>query len=148
MGSGLVIGFNWLLNNSWAHFTDHCHTQISVLSHVGWLRLPTADVPLLPFPTAPVLAFLQPSQSVGRSVKLLLAVASTVIPGFSLLEIRDQDFYTDHTENTTSNSSSIVKWRHYWRGPHTKHRFQQLFQCCVLHSRYLTMTVYLAPLFY
>jgi hypothetical protein len=28
-----------------------------------------------------------------RSVKLLLAFASTVIPGFSLLEIHDQDFY-------------------------------------------------------
>jgi hypothetical protein len=31
---------------------------------------------------------------VGRSVKLLLAFASTVIPGFSRLEIHDQDFYT------------------------------------------------------
>jgi hypothetical protein len=29
---------------------------------------------------------------VGRSVKLLLAFASTVIPGFILLEIHDQDF--------------------------------------------------------
>jgi hypothetical protein len=28
----------------------------------------------------------------GRSVTLLLAFASTVIPGFSLLEIHDQDF--------------------------------------------------------
>jgi hypothetical protein len=29
-----------------------------------------------------------------RSVKLLLAFASTVIPGFSILEIQDQDFYS------------------------------------------------------
>jgi hypothetical protein len=28
-----------------------------------------------------------------RSVKFLLAIASTVIPGFVLLEINDQDFY-------------------------------------------------------
>jgi hypothetical protein len=32
--------------------------------------------------------------SVGRSVKFLLDFASTVIPGFRLLEIRDQDFYS------------------------------------------------------
>jgi hypothetical protein len=31
---------------------------------------------------------------VGRSVKLLLTFASTVIPGFSLFEIHDQDFYS------------------------------------------------------
>jgi hypothetical protein len=30
----------------------------------------------------------------GRSVKLLMAFASTVIPGFSLLEIHDQDLYS------------------------------------------------------
>jgi hypothetical protein len=28
----------------------------------------------------------------GRSIKLLLAFASTVIPGFSVLEIHEQDF--------------------------------------------------------
>jgi hypothetical protein len=32
--------------------------------------------------------------SVGQPVQLLLAFASTVIPGFSLLEIHDQDFYS------------------------------------------------------
>jgi hypothetical protein len=32
--------------------------------------------------------------SIGRSVKLLLAFVSTVIPGFSPLEIHDQDFYS------------------------------------------------------
>jgi hypothetical protein len=32
--------------------------------------------------------------SVGRLVKLLLILASTVIPGFSLLDIHDQDFYS------------------------------------------------------
>jgi hypothetical protein len=30
----------------------------------------------------------------GWPVKLLLAFASTIIPGFSLLEIHDQDFYS------------------------------------------------------
>jgi hypothetical protein len=30
----------------------------------------------------------------GRSVKLLLAFASTVIPGFNLLKIHEQDFYS------------------------------------------------------
>jgi hypothetical protein len=33
-------------------------------------------------------------RSVGRSVELLLALASTVIPGFSLLDIHGQDFYS------------------------------------------------------
>jgi hypothetical protein len=32
--------------------------------------------------------------SVGQAVKLLLAFASTEIPGFSFLEIHDQDFYS------------------------------------------------------
>jgi hypothetical protein len=32
MGFGLVIGFIWLLNNSWLHFTKHYHTETSVLS--------------------------------------------------------------------------------------------------------------------
>jgi hypothetical protein len=31
-------------------------------------------------------------QSIGRSDKLLLGFASTVIPGFSFLEIHDKDF--------------------------------------------------------
>jgi hypothetical protein len=34
--------------NSWPHFTDLCHTQISVLSHghrcAAWYRLPTAPI--------------------------------------------------------------------------------------------------------
>jgi hypothetical protein len=34
------------------------------------------------------------SRSVGRSVKLLLTFASTVVPGFTLFEIHDQDFYS------------------------------------------------------
>jgi hypothetical protein len=33
-------------------------------------------------------------RSVGQSVKFLLVFTSTVIPGFSLLEICDQDFYS------------------------------------------------------
>jgi hypothetical protein len=32
-------------------------------------------------------------QSVSQLVKLLLAFASTVIPGFSAFEIHDQDFF-------------------------------------------------------
>jgi hypothetical protein len=32
--------------------------------------------------------------SVGRSVKMLLAFASTVVPGFSLLEMMTKIFYT------------------------------------------------------
>jgi hypothetical protein len=32
--------------------------------------------------------------SIGRSIKLPMAFTSTVIPGFSLLEIHDQDFYS------------------------------------------------------
>jgi hypothetical protein len=45
---------------------------------------------MLPCSPAPVLV----ARSVGRSAKLLLAFCSTVIPGFSLLEIHDQDFYS------------------------------------------------------
>jgi hypothetical protein len=33
---------------------------------------------------------------------------------------------TDRTENATSKRSSLVAWRHYWRGLHKRHRFQQL----------------------
>jgi hypothetical protein len=42
--------------------------------------LPTGDCPTI--------------GSFGRSVKLQLVYARTVIPGFSLLEIHDQDFYS------------------------------------------------------
>jgi hypothetical protein len=33
------------------------------------------------------------NRTVGQSVKLLLAFTSTVIPGFSLLKVHDQDLY-------------------------------------------------------
>jgi hypothetical protein len=35
-----------------------------------------------------------PADLVGRSVQLLIVFASTVIPGFCLLKIHDQDFYS------------------------------------------------------
>jgi hypothetical protein len=43
-----------------------------------------------------------------RSVKLLLAFASTIIPGFSLLEIHDEEFYylLDMYKFQNGNSSS------------------------------------------
>jgi hypothetical protein len=51
-GFGLITGFIEPLNNTWLHFTTHCHTQTSVLSHglhcAAWQRFPTVDVPLLP----------------------------------------------------------------------------------------------------
>lgn len=34
-------------------------------------------------------------------------------------------------QNTASNSSCVVEWRHCWRGPHRKHRIEQLLQCCM-----------------
>jgi hypothetical protein len=47
--------------------------------------------------------------AVTLSVKFLLAFASTVIPGFSLLEIHDQDFYSlldmDVFQNGASSST-------------------------------------------
>jgi hypothetical protein len=57
---------------------------------------------------------------VGRSVKLLVAFASTVVPVFSLLEIHDQDFHSllDRYvfRNGTSSSTdevSVFLWRRY-----------------------------------
>jgi hypothetical protein len=47
----------------------------------------------------------------GRSVELLQVLASTVIPGFSLLEIHDQNFYspldTYAFRNGTSSSTKV-----------------------------------------
>jgi hypothetical protein len=85
---------------------------------VAWWRLPTAHFPL-PLGSRIVLGFsyrfsqqqltttesqqfsnqLAPlhrltDSSLGRLVEFLLAFASTVIPGFSLLEGHDQDFYS------------------------------------------------------
>jgi hypothetical protein len=54
----------------------------------------------------------------------------------------------DRTENTASNSCSIVGRRCYTPGPHGKHHIKQhLLHCCVLHSRFQTMDVSLAPQF-
>jgi hypothetical protein len=86
-GLGLVIGFIWLLNlvttinyNTIANSHTLRFTKIRNESYYHSLSLPSADwkLPL----------------SIGRSVKLLLVFASTIIPGFSLLEIHDQDFYS------------------------------------------------------
>jgi hypothetical protein len=47
--SGLL---NTAIHNPWLHFTKHCHTHASVLSHClhcsAWWRIPTAVVSLLP----------------------------------------------------------------------------------------------------
>jgi hypothetical protein len=52
------------------------------------------------------------TNSFGRSVKLLLLFASTVTPGFSLLEIHDQDFYslldTYMFQNGASSTNSLL----------------------------------------
>jgi hypothetical protein len=49
---------------------------------------------------------------VGRPVKFLLALASTIIPGFSILEIRDQGFccllYVYMFRNGASTSTKEV----------------------------------------
>jgi hypothetical protein len=44
---------------------------------------------------------------VGQSVKLLLAFASTVVPGFSLLEIHDQDFCSLLDMQVVRNGASL-----------------------------------------
>jgi hypothetical protein len=56
----------------------------------------------------------------GQSVKLLLAFASTVIPGFSLLEIHDQDFYSlldmyvfQNGASSSMKERSVFLCRHY-----------------------------------
>jgi hypothetical protein len=52
---------------------------------------------------------LKTASFVSQSDKLLLAFASTVIPGFSLLKIHDQDFYSllDMCEFRNGASSSM-----------------------------------------
>jgi hypothetical protein len=50
------------------------------------------------------------TRSVGRLVKLLMVFASTVISGFSLLEIRDQEFYSLlHMYVSRNGASSSTK---------------------------------------
>jgi hypothetical protein len=114
------------------------------------------------------------TSAVGRSVKLLLAFASTVIPSFSLLEMHDQNCYClldMYVYIFRNGAYSSMKKRSVLRcllsliclrcGPHRKHRFQQFLHCCVrtllsdgsstgayLHSRCLAMDVSLATLFY
>jgi hypothetical protein len=54
---------------------------------------------------------------------------------------------TDPTENTSPNTFPIVAPRSDRHRPHREHHFEQLFLCCMLHSRYLAMTLSLAPQF-
>jgi hypothetical protein len=56
----------------------------------------------------------------GRSVKLLLDFASKVIPGFSLVEIHDQDFYSildiyvfQNLASSSSSEQSVFLCRRY-----------------------------------
>jgi hypothetical protein len=58
---------------------------------------------------------------IGGSVKLLLAFAITVIPGFSRLEIRDQDFYC------------LLNMYVFKIGPHVR--------SVILYRRYICCTV-------
>jgi hypothetical protein len=65
---------------------------------VAWQRIPTMSSASV-FPTLPtahhlitLLNWPLTGRSVRHSVKMVLAFASTVIPGFSLLEIHDQNF--------------------------------------------------------
>jgi hypothetical protein len=44
--------------------------------------------------------------------------------------------------------SSSVAACHFRHGPHREHRFALLLQSCMSHSRYLAMTVSLAPQFW
>jgi hypothetical protein len=60
--------------SSRAGLTSSCQPQLQ-LSILNWLPSRT-------------------NSQVGRSVKMLLAFVSTVIPGFSLLKIHDQYFYS------------------------------------------------------
>jgi hypothetical protein len=49
----------------------------------------------------------------GRSVKLVLAFASTVIPVFGLLEVHDQGFYSlsqSQSYVTTDRQSASLSW--------------------------------------
>jgi hypothetical protein len=58
------------------------------------------------------------SYAIGRSVKLLLAFASTVTPEFSLLKIHDDDFYSLLYVYVVQNgaSSSTKEGRSFYVG--------------------------------
>jgi hypothetical protein len=70
-------------------------------------------------------------RSVDRSVKLLLVFASTVISGFSLLEIHDQDFY------------SLLDIYVFRNGASSSTKEESVFQC----RRYVCCTVVSAPVY-
>jgi hypothetical protein len=85
MGFGLVIGFI-------------SHLQLGITSNYNdaQISIPHISLPSLLQPPL-IVAWLQSSNKgysllqVGRSVRLLLVSASAAIPGFSLLEIHDQN---------------------------------------------------------
>jgi hypothetical protein len=63
--------------------------------------------------------------SVSQLVNLLLAFTSTVFPGFSLLEIRDQDFCSfldvymfGNLISSLTREGSVFLCRHFTFGPH------------------------------
>jgi hypothetical protein len=69
--------------------------------------------------------------SVSCSVKLMLAFASTVIPGFSLLEIHDQDFY------------SLLGMYMFWNGASSSTKEGLVFLCrCYLCCTSVSAWVY------
>jgi hypothetical protein len=85
-----------------------------------------------PFLWVPELSWLQLRQlsrnwlSVGGSVKLLLIFDSTVIPGFSLLEIHDEDF------------CSLLDVYVFRNGTSSSTRERSIFLCCtIVSARYI-----------
>jgi hypothetical protein len=78
----------------------------------GWIRLLWICLAFSSVRIAHLPRFWTAGRSVGRSVKLLLAFTSTVIPGFILLEIHDQHFYSlldiDVFRNGASSSTKDV----------------------------------------
>jgi hypothetical protein len=85
-------------------------------------RISNITIDLLPM-TVRSLAITGPhclAPSAGWSVKLLLAYASTVIPGFSLFEIHDQDFYSlldmykfRNGASSSTKEGSVFRCRRY-----------------------------------
>jgi hypothetical protein len=118
IGNRIYWTLTLVITNNYVSLTELNTTKITVTTThikpsqsslaVAWQRLPTADVTLpLGFRTVLGLGYQiltshncnsQPTEltqpQLGRSVKLLLVFVSTVISGFSLLEIHDQDFYS------------------------------------------------------
>jgi hypothetical protein len=110
----------WTLLQLWLHFTDHCHTKTSVLSHSlhcsAWQRLPTEDVLSLPSPHACRLAVISHQPP-------------TLLHAVSRLSLDRLTTWTDSesTQTLLGLTAMAAGSRH---GPHREHSFQQLFYCC------------------